>query len=129
MPTPNPSKVAFYTGFKYFLNYDEETNSVSVPSTSYAAGEAKAYSVSIPVERSGDFSQVKLNFSFDSSKWYIFPQGDLVLDLAFGTVSTVGSYSSTQLTLTFYVVNQTPGIASNPAFTVTAKASLFVTPG
>jgi hypothetical protein len=127
MPISDPSKVIFSTQYRYFLNYDSKTGSVSVPSTAYALGEAKSYTVTIPITRVKDFSQVLVNFSFDSGKWYAFPFGDVVLDLSFGSVSTVGSYSGSNLTLIFYVVNQV-GPGNNPAFTANVDASLFITP-
>lgn len=123
----DPSKVIFSTSYKYFLIYDTETGSVSVPSTAYALNEVKSYTVAIPITRTKDYTQVLLNFSFDSSKWYAFPLTDLVLDLAFGSVAVVGSYSGSNLTLTIYVINQA-GAGNNPAFTVSVEAVLFVTP-
>jgi hypothetical protein len=127
MPLTDPSKILFSTSYKYFLNYDDKTGSVSVPSTSYGAGVVKSYSVTIPITRTKDFSQIRVNFSFDSSKWYVFPFPYVVLDSNF-SVETVGSYSGSNLIITFYVVNQVPLTVSNTAFTATVDATLFVTP-
>lgn len=128
MPINDPSKVIFSTLYSYFLNYDTQTGSVNVPATSYATGESKSYTVVIPIDRTQDYSQIQINFSFDSTKWYILPVGDVTLDIAFGSVTTVASYSGANLTITFYVVNQVVGPINNPAFTVTVRSLLFVTP-
>lgn len=123
----DPSKVAFSSSYKYFLIYDTKTGSVNIPSTAYAIGEAKSYTVNIPITRTKDFTQVLLNFSFDSSKWYAFPITDLILDISFGSINVVGSYSGSNLTLTVYVVNQA-GPGNNPSFTMNVESVLFVTP-
>jgi len=128
MPISDPSKVIFSTSYNYFLNYDSETGSVSVPATSYATGEAKSYTVTIPITRVKDYAQTQINFSFDPTKWYVFPFGDVTLDISFGSVSTVASYNGSNLTVTFYVVNQVFGPVNNPAFSATVKTLLFVTP-
>lgn len=124
---PDPSKILFSTAFKYFLNYTTVEGSVNVPSTSYATGEAKSYSVTVPITRTQDFSQVRINYSHLSANWYNFPPGQIVLDANF-TISTVGSYTGSNLTITFYVVNQVIGPVSNTAFTATVKSFLFVVP-
>lgn len=128
MPLTDPSKIIFSTAYNYFLNYDTETGSVSVPVTSYAVNESKSYSVTIPITRVKDFSQVQINFSFDSAKWYTFPFPYVVQDSSFGLIETVGAYSGTSLVITFYVVNLSGIVKNNTAFTATVKALLFVTP-
>jgi hypothetical protein len=129
MSNVDPSKFQFSTLFRYLLNYnyDDPAQSVSVPSTSHPLGTTSNYSLSIPIERTRDFAHVRINFSHLPNNWYSFPQGDVALDANFA-IATVGSYSSNLLTLTFYVINQSGGAASNTAFTATAKVLAFVQP-
>ncbi len=127
MSNPNPSNILFSTRYKYYLNYDTKVGSVDIPSTSYGAGTAKSYSIVIPLERTDDVSNIKVNFSHIGGVWFNFPPADLELDSNFDIAST-GSYSSSNLTLTFYIVNQTGLTVSNTALTVTAEVALFVTP-
>jgi len=127
MSSPVPSKLLFYSGYKTFLNYDNETGSVTIPATSVAAGHYLTGTVSIPLHNNGDFSQTQINYSSDSTKWYVFPVADLTLDANF-TITTVGSYGSNNLTLTFYVVNQTGATHTSTALTVTVHPYLLVIP-
>ena len=122
-----PTNTLFSTRFRYYLNYDTKSGSATVPATSYALGEAKSYSVVIPITRTRDVSNVKFNISTDSSKWYSFPSRDITLDSKF-TLTFTGSYSSNNLTITVYVVNQSFGGSVNTAFTLSVQAALFVTP-
>lgn len=115
----------FSLRFGYYLNYKTASGSVTAPSTSYTAGTAKSYTVTIPIDRSNDTSNVKLNISTDSGNWHSFPCLDLTLDANF-TVAVTGSYSSSALAITFYVVNQTGGTVSNTSFTATVSTSIFV---
>lgn len=118
----------FSSRFKYYLNYDTASGSVAIPASSYTAGTAKSYSLTITgLERTNDFSNIKVNFSHESGNWYNFPTADIPLDANFDIVTT-GGYSGSSLTLTFYIVNQTGSTVSNPAVTVTANVSLFVSP-
>jgi hypothetical protein len=128
MSNPDPAKIIYSTRYKYYLNYGTETGSVSIPSTSYGANTYKTYTITIPLDRTDDITNVKINFSHIAGAWFDFPTTDLELDSNF-TLSTVGSYSGSQLTITFYVVNISGAINSNTATDVTAKAALFVTPG
>lgn len=127
MPISNPSGVIFSTAYAYFLNYKSSTGSVNIPSTSYAVGQVKNYSLSIPIERVKDYSQIKVNLSFDSSKWYIFPFGQVAINSNF-VLQTVGNYSGANLNLAFYVVNSSASSATSPSFDVSITADLFVTP-
>jgi len=124
---PDPSNLIFSTDYQYFLNYGDADSSVTVASTSVPAGEAISANLVVPMTRTEDFTQVRVNFSHDSSKWYGFPLTDIALDANF-TITTVGSYASNSLTLTFYVVNQTGSPANTTAFTATARSLLFVVP-
>lgn len=127
MSNPDPSKILFSTRYKYYLNYGSTSGSVSIPSTSYTSHTAKSYQIVIPVDRTSDYTNVKLNFSHDSSKWHNFPTADIILDSNFN-IAIVGSYSSNSLVLTFYVVNQTGSTVNNTASTITANVAKFVTP-
>lgn len=127
MSDPTPSNILFSTRYKYYLNYGTESGTVDIPVTSYGAGTAKSYSITIPVTRTDDFSNIKINFSHLSTQWYNFPTRDITLDSNF-IIATTGNYSSNNLTLTFYVVNQTGGTVNNTGITVTAQVALFVTP-
>ena len=118
----------FSTRYKYFLNYKSGAATVDIPSVSHGAGVTTNYSVALSLDRTQDFTQVKINFSFDPTKWYGFPQGDVLFDTDAFSVSTVGAYSGSVLTITFYVVNQTGGTISNSAFTASVSGLLFVVP-
>lgn len=130
MSNVDPSKLKFSTLFGYLLNYnydDDTTYSVVVPAKTYSAGEVTSHNLSIPVDATRDFTQVRINFSFDSDKWYTFPIGN---DLLFGSLSipVVGSYGSNSLNLTIFVVNSTGGSIPMPSFTASSKALLFIEP-
>lgn len=124
---PDPSKILFGTEYNYFLNYNNSPASASITGASVAAGKAVSYSLSIPITNIQDFAQIQINYSFDSTKWYVFPVLDLTLDANF-SVSTVGAFSGSNFVLTFYVVNQTAGTQTHSSFNVSANAYLFVTP-
>lgn len=127
MGNPAPANILFSSRYKYYLNYATTSGTLSIPATSYTAGTAQSYSISIPLTRTDDFTNIKINFSHLSSNWYSFRPTDVILDANF-TITTVGSYSSNNLTLTFYVVNQTASTHTNTAITVTVQVAKFVTP-
>lgn len=127
MSNPDPSSVFFSSRYKYFLNYDDALGSVTIPATSVAAGHYITGSISIPIADNQDFSQIQVNYSSDSTKWYVFPVSSLALDSNF-TITTVGSYGSSALNLTFYIVNQSGSTHTSTALTVQAHPYLFVTP-
>lgn len=128
MSNPDPRQVISSARYKSYQNYgDTQIGTVSIPSTSYLVNTYKTYSVTIPLSRTEDLTNVKINFSHESSNWFDFPTVDLILGSGF-TIATVGAYSSNQLAITFYVVNQTGGTASNTATDVTVEVRRFVAP-
>lgn len=127
MPSVNPSKVIFYSGFKYFSNYDIQSASLTIPATSIATGTAINSTLLIPSQNVRDFSQIRINYSVLPNDWYVFPNRDVRLDANF-TISTVGSFTSSGIQLTFYVVNQTPSTATSTAVTITPRVYLFDVP-
>lgn len=127
MSNPDPQNILFSTRYKYFLNKDVEDGSVTLSSTALGPGEATSFSLAIPIENDQDYSQIKMNFSHDSSDWYIFPSKDITLD-ANCIISVVGSYDGTNLNMTFYVVNQTGGSVNSTATTATVRVYLFEEP-
>lgn len=127
MSNPNPANMIFSTRYKYYLNYRMATGSVSVSGTSHAANTATNYSVTIPIDRTKDFSNIKFNISSLGGQWFSFPSRDIILDANF-TLSIVGSYGSNNLTLKVFVVNQSGGVATNTTFTFSVAPALFVTP-
>lgn len=128
MADPDPRKIIFSSRYRYYRDYGgPQTGSVSIPATSYGAGVAKSYSLTVDLDRNDDLTHVKLNFSYDPSRWFGFPPVDLILD-SFFTISTVGAYSGNQLTITFYVVNQSGLTKTNTATDVTAEVRRFIAP-
>lgn len=128
MSNPDPAKILFSGRYKYFLNKDVQEGSVTLSATSIAAGNAATFTLNIPIENDSDYSQVKINFSHDANDWYVFPiGGDIVLDANFD-IAVTGSYNGTNLTLSFFVVNQTAGTETSTATTATARVYLFETP-
>lgn len=127
MSNPDPTKILFSTRYKYFLNKEVKTGTVSLPAVSTPGNQAKTYSLSIPVDSEEDYTQIKINFSHDSSDWYVFPLLDVALGASF-KIAVVGSYSASSLDLTFFVVNQTGGALTNTATDVTVKIYAFEPP-
>lgn len=127
MPSVVPSNVIFYSGFKYFSNYDNKTGSITIPATSLTAGTTTNASITIPTLDVRDFSQVRINYSILPNDWYVFPNRDVTLD-ANCSISTVGSFTSSGIVLTFYVVNQTGGTVTSTAVTITPRVLLFDIP-
>lgn len=127
MSNPDPAKVLFSSRYKYFLNKDTETGTLSVPATAIAAGDFSVFSLSIPVENDEDYTQIRLNFSHDPSDWYVFPTRDIELDADY-RIAVAGGYTSNSLNLTFVVFNWSGSGVTSTATTVTAKVTLFEPP-
>jgi hypothetical protein len=83
--------------------------------------------VTVPVDRTNDFTNVKINFSNDINNWYSFPTADIPLGSNF-SITITGSYTSNTLVVTLYVANQTAGTVSNTAVDVVVAVAKFVSP-
>jgi hypothetical protein len=127
MSNPDPSKVLFSTRYSYFLNKSTYSGSVSLTAQSITAGHVATFSLSIPIDDVGDYTQIKINFSHDPDNWYVFPCLDVALDANFD-IAVTGSYSGSSLDMTFYVVNQTGGTHTSTATTVTVNIFSFESP-
>lgn len=127
MSNPDPTKILFSTRYGYFLNKDVATGTLNIPSTSIPELETRSFTLSIPIDSAREFSQIKVNFSHLSSRWYVMPIDDVERNADFD-IATVGSYTSTNLVLTFYAVNQSPGTDTFPATTINVRAYLFEAP-
>lgn len=126
MSDPNPSNVLFSTRYKYFLNYDDETGTKTIPATS-VTGAQNMGDLTIPIDNDDNFSQIQINFSTSSSDWYKFPVRDYSLDANFN-IATVGTRTANNIVLTFFLVRTGGGAATSTAVTITATAYLFNTP-
>lgn len=127
MSNPDPTKIIFSSRYKYFLNKDVEEGTVNLAATSIGAGNAATFTLVIPIENAQNYSQIKINFSHDANDWYVFPLIDVSLDSNFN-IAVTGSYSSTSLTLEFFVVKQTGGTHTSTDTTATVRVYLFETP-
>lgn len=132
MPINDPTKVQFYTGYNTFKNYDQITNSIVVPSTSYTAGTFKQYTMTLPLDGTLAATQVLHNFSTAgfSDRHYsgnAIVQIDLLPTSNFSTQVRV-SYSASTATVDVFVINQTGGTVSSAEFTLTTTIKRFVTP-
>lgn len=126
MSNPNPSNMLFSSRYKYFLNYDTGSGSLSIPATNSLIA-VDVGDVVIPIDTADNFSQIQINFSTSPNDWYKFPVKDITIDSNY-RIATVGSRTGSSITLTFFLVNYT-GVATNStACTVTANAYLFETP-
>jgi uncharacterized membrane protein len=127
MSDPDPSKILFSSRYGYFLNKSTADGLVNLTAQSITAGHTANFSLSIPTEGVGDFTQIKLNFSHDPNNWYIFPCSDVTLDANFD-IAVRGSYSGSSLDLAFYVVNQTGSTHTSTATTLSARVYSFEPP-
>lgn len=126
MSNPNPSNMIFSTRYTYFLNYDANDGSLSVPATNSLI-PVSVGSIVLPVDAADNFSQIQINFSTSPNDWYKFPVKDIDIDSNY-RIATTGSRTGSSITLTFYLVNFT-GVATNSTpVTITANAYLFETP-
>lgn len=123
----NASEIAFSTGYKYFLNYSKVSKTQSFSGASVASLAAKSYTMSIPVKSVKNFSQIQINFSFDSSNWRVYPLDDIAMNGSF-KMATTGKFSGSNYVLTFYAINNTGSTATSPNFTVKVSAYLFIEP-
>jgi hypothetical protein len=121
------SKLIMGSMFDSFLNYDDNSSSITTGTASVGAGHFAHYSISVPIDNDKDFSQLQLNYSFDNSKWYIYPVLDLTLNSNF-SVTTVANYNNSNLIVNIYVVNQSGSTNTHPSFTVIAHPYLIATP-
>lgn len=128
MSNPAPSNVLFSSRYKYFLNYDNASNTKTIAATLLGAGLAQNMGdLTIPINSDDNFSQIQINFSTSASDWYKFPVRDYSLDSNFN-IATVGARTGDSIVLTFFLVNKTGGSATSTACTITANAYLFETP-
>ena len=128
MSNPDPSKVLFSSRYKYFLNKDIVTGSRACASRSVGAGEFTSYGLVIPMESRTDYSQVRLNFSQDPNRWYIFPTRDVDLDATF-KIAVTGSYNSDDnLNIELTVFDNVGTGGNTTAFTLTARVYFFEPP-
>lgn len=125
--TVDPSKAQFSTTFDTFKNYSSATGSISVPVESYSAGQYRKYTTTIALDKTLASLQILQNFSFDSSKYYLGALIQVDVDANFDT-QTRNVVNGTTLTVNCYVINQTGGVVSNPAFTLSIQVRRFVTP-
>lgn len=125
---PNPDNWILSSLYNSFKNYPEPTTgTLNVPAYDIPTGESRNISLTIPLERSDDIGQIRINFSQDSAKWYLFPAPSVPVD-ANSSVTVVGAFSGSNLILTAYVSNDTAGPITSTAFTITASIYLFVSP-
>lgn len=113
--------------FDSLLNYNDQSASVTCTGVSVASGHFAHYSVSVPINNDENFSQLQIKYSFDSTKWYVYPLIQLTLDSNF-TVTTVANYTGSNLVTNLYVVNQSSSTATHTSFTVTVHPYLIATP-
>lgn len=121
------TKVIFATTIGTFKNLPTRTGSISVPSQSYTAGQYRTFSTTIDLGEDEALTQILQNYSFDSSKWWsgsfvqVNPNSNFIAQTRMNT-------SGSTLNITLFVVNQTGGTVSVPAFTLDIKAKRFLTP-
>lgn len=128
MSNPDPASVLFSSRYKYFLNKDTQTGSVTLSATSIASLQSATFSLNIPIENVQDYSQIKINFSHDPNDWYIYPlAANVTLDANF-FIDMTASYTGSSLALKFYVRNNTGSTHTSTATTATVKVYLFETP-
>lgn len=104
-----------------------KTGQISVPNQSYSAGQYRAFSTSITLDETGAVSEVLQNFSFDSSKYWVgtFVQTSVNANFLAQTRMTM---SGTTLAVDLYVINNTGGVQSVPAFTLDLQVRQFSAP-
>lgn len=129
---PDISKLLLLSSLDAFKNYSDASGSVSVPSESYTDADYNLYTFDIPTQRNEVVSsQTRINFSFDSGKWYLLSN---VINLDgepnsnFSTQARADFVSNDTLRIYIYVVHQVPGTNSNPSFTVQANVYFFESP-
>lgn len=127
MSNPDVNKIIFSTRYKYFLNKSISTGTINLPATSLNANEVANFTLLIPVENKENYTQVRINFSHDSSNWQIFPIYDIALD-ANCNIAVTGSYVGTNLELTFFVINMAPFGVISTSTDVTVKVYVFESP-
>jgi hypothetical protein len=120
---------------KFILNTDYDslkndsvvTTSLSIAGQSFTAGQYKSFTKTFTIPDGFNPRQIRLNYSFASSNWYIFPHADLTISASVG-LAVVGSASGSTFTLTFYLYNTTGGATSSSAITVNISAYTFLAP-
>ena len=120
------TKVIFASTTDTLKNYDSETGSIAVTSTSYSAGQYKTFSTSIPLDYVDSINQKLFNFTTDSDKYYV---GDIQVSLNANFDAQVRSnIVGRTLFVDCFVINQTGGTVSNPAFTLNIEVRRFTGP-
>lgn len=110
-----------------FKNNKSVSDSLSVPSRSTAFPGYNVDTKIITLDREDDISQIRLNYSFDSSKYFIFPHNDVALNANFD-VAVTGYADGATYNFSFYTVNQSGGTATAPAYTVNIEILTFIAP-
>lgn len=119
--------VIFSTTINTFKNYPTASNSINIPSQSYTAGQYRVFTVTVNLDIIDSIGQILNNFSFASSNYYI---GGLIQVNANSNfiVQTRARTTSSQVSIDIYVINNTGGTLSSPAFTFTVDVKRFTAP-
>lgn len=128
--TLNVSKTKFSSTLDTFKNSYTVTQTFSVSAHTFSDGNSQLLTYNIPITHAEEFSQIKVNLSYDSSKWHLAPllRFNKYAPSASTSLQLFANYTSSNLVI---VVKITP-VGSSPwsysAFTFTVTARVFITP-
>ncbi len=125
--TFNVDKVQFYSGLDTMKNFPTENGSITVSAQSYNAGQYRKFSTTISLSRILALTQILSVFSTTNTDYHVGGLVVYALDANF-QVQLRSSYNGAVMTIDCYVVNQSPGVATNTAFDVAIQIRRFIPP-
>jgi len=117
----------FYSEFQQIKNDSSVTGSLSIPASSYAAGQGKTFSLTIPIVSAGQLIQLYANMSTSSGDWHNVPFNSVSI----GTdwfIQTGYKVTGSSIIVHMIINNSYGAVRTSPAVTVSARANTFVTP-
>jgi hypothetical protein len=120
------TKIIYSTTLDLLKNLPNNTGSISVPNQSYTAGQYRTFTTTINLDRTDAFTTKRYNFSFSSANHFL-NDTQVAVNANFDA-QVRSTITGSTMTVACYVINQTAGTVSVPAFTLNITVQQFVGP-
>lgn len=127
---PNIQKAIFISSSQTFQNSTVVENTFAAPAYTFPASNEQIITQNIALNNGENVSQVRINFSFDASKWYIIPvqRFNIIKPSSSTYIQTYAGYDGSNLVITLRVIPIGAAPNEYPAFNYTVNAKIFITP-
>lgn len=128
--TVNIDDIIFSSTVQPFQNSTIVEETFSIPAHTFSSGNEQIVTNSIPLANGENVSQVRVNFSFNSSKWFIVPvqKNGVIVPSSKTHAQVFSNYDGTNLNIIMRIVPGGASPWSYNAFTMTVNAKVFITP-